>query len=169
VSQSAQSSDYDSSRDDDLREWSDAELQAAYDDALVTTSDIKRQLADDDEDGRRRGGEWRGKARAARRYAVQMADRVWREMDRRKSAARTIKNANHVQSLRELQEKNERLREKLRTFATERDASKAQCEMFVKAAHRVFSRDECDRIWQRARELFPDAAAWGNSNDEARP
>jgi hypothetical protein len=38
--------------------------------------------------------------------------------------------------------------------------NRTKCEMFAKAAHRMYSKDDCDRIWERAREMFPDDDAW---------
>jgi hypothetical protein len=149
--------DWFSLRVEDLRDWDDTVLKSEYDEALVVSADIKRQLDDDVEEGSKRGDEWRKKARTARRVACQFADRVWREMERRKS---DLTSGNLRVALQQMQVKNDRLRAELQRLSTDRAANRTQCEMFVVATHRVFSRDECDKIWQRAREMHPDAPAW---------
>ena len=147
---------------------------------------IKSQLNADAEDRFLRGNDWRGRARKALRSKVarlhqlesfargqritvlfpDLADKAAKvaqdRLGQEEAAERRKVRADEV---RQRQETHVRKVEEIATAkalqrATAEERNREQASMFVKAAHRLYSRDDCDKIWQKAREMFPDSPAW---------
>lgn len=148
----------------------------------VTVADISRQLDDDKEDEIKRGDRWRGDAKKARRYQLLRIDQLTEEARRRglvaaipalaeKVALQAIEAAQREASAREREERASIARDAIRKQQEAKEArirssnerNKTQCEMFVQAAKALHSQATCLRIWDKAREMFPDAKAWGDS------
>ena len=140
---------------------------------------IKSQLNADAEDGFLRGNDWRGRARKALRSKVARLH----QLESFARGQRIIvlfpdladKAAKVAQNQLEQEEAAERKRvckeetaeqrkvsatAKALQRATAEERNREQASMFIKAAHRLYSRDDCDKIWQKAREMFPDSPAW---------
>ena len=147
---------------------------------------IKSQLNADAEDGFLRGNDWRRRAgraltpKVARLHQLEgfahgqrimvlfprLADKAAnaaqnqieqdRAAERRKARAEEVgqKHEAHVRRIEEIAAAKRLQR------ATKDDQNREQAAMFVKAAYRLYGRDDCDKIWQKAREMFPDIPAW---------
>ena len=80
----------------------------------------------------------------------------------RRKSQKDEAHQDHLRRIKEVEETKAAL--KAVFHAEPRQADKAShssaSEMFVKAAYRLHSKDSCDRIWKRAREMFPGHSAW---------
>ena len=168
----------------DPRELSDSDLLAEFARLTIESNDISGQLADDKEDGFSRDQMWRGRARKARRIRLVRLDQISFELKRRNPHVDSAINEQKGEKFRaEQAAAEERKREKAAAHAAflERGAeiqrlkaeriaihnkkSMTQAELFVKAAHFMYSRDDCDKIWERAKTLFPHNECWTKLSD----
>ena len=173
----------------DPNDMTDAEIVEEVTKVRYDIAHIRSQLRDDADDGFKKGSDWRGRAKKAlhpntarlaqletvgrvRRIIVLFPDmaekmavqqdeqvRVAQAQERKKLAS----EENHVANLRRQQEiVKVRIDAKVAAHQAMRqadDLNRTATEMFVKAAYSLLSVYECDRIWEKARAIFPNHPA----------
>jgi len=175
--------------DDDRRDFAidpadmeDADISAELDELGFEVADIKRQLDDDKEDGFPAGQYWRTRARSARRHKMTRIDELRTEQNRReqerkqrekeaKAAAPPVPTPKQQIDLAEMEAQQKLAFERrlhLEALKTERmrwdaEQKKQRGELFVIAASVVLGKAVRVEIWEKAREMFPDAACWEDS------
>lgn len=175
----------------DPSQLSDKQIIEEMSTLRVESADIMRQLDDDKDAGLTRTGVWRAAARRARRSKLLRLDQLAEEARRRgliaavpELAAQAAKRANTEAQLAAAKniaaiklERTQTHEAAIRAAAEAKTArimeraekNRTQCELFVKAAYQLHSRDVCDQIWKRAREMFADDPGWINPPDQSPP
>jgi hypothetical protein len=169
----------------DTSQLSDEQIVEELSRTKIDVADIVRQLNDDKEDGIKRGEVWRAKAKRAKRGKSVRIDQLTEEARRRGLVAAFPDVAAKVAEREALGRaqiaiEEQRSAKKLEVAqahrATIEAAMKAKaslmeqqnrrnvdlCQMFMKAAYSIFSLEECSRVWNKAREMFPTDPAWLN-------
>jgi hypothetical protein len=92
-----------------------------------------------------------------------------------KVVAKVVRNVNHrsekvqLAELRVAQEEAIRTRKaeeaeaKIRNITASAARDRHRDKLFVKTVHKIFSADECQKVWDRAKADYPDHPCWGDS------
>lgn len=134
-------------------ELTDSELIDLIGALYSQANDINRQVEDDLTEGNRRGPEWVGKAKHARRIYLKRVDELRVEAASRgfdEPVPEIAEKAAQGRAIHEAQMKS--MAQKASHLAS--DGSHA--ELFLAAARKCLSPDDRQRIWDRAREMFPN-------------
>ena len=167
----------------DYRSMSDAQLLLEIDRLTADTQVIVEQLKADQEDGHPAPSDWRRRAQVARAHKAAHLKLAEAEHARRNAAANRTRSDEHIARLEAERRASEarraeraahheasqaemvRMREEkaLRRAEAEAEWQRRQTTragMFMAASERCMSKDERERIWAKAEEMFPGAIEW---------